>query len=88
VADSARALLVLRGGNHLDSLIERLREPKLRRGIEMILSGSMLPGDLLNLRFAFDLGLVATTSRGLSIANPIYRELIPRALSSHRTEQS
>jgi hypothetical protein len=44
----------------------------------------MLPADLLDddIRFTLDLGLVVTTPQGLAIANPIYREVIPRALTS------
>ena len=82
--EAAKEKLILRRDTHLDSLIERLREPRLRRVIEPLLTGEALPPDLLDddLRFAVDLGLVATTPQGLTIANPIYREVIPRALTS------
>lgn len=80
----AKERLILRQDTHLDSLIERLREPRVRRVIEPLLAGETLPSDLLedDLRFTIDLGLVVTTPQGLEIANPIYREVIPRALSS------
>jgi hypothetical protein len=52
--------------------------------IEPIVAGEALPPSLLDddVRFALDLGLVVTTPQGLAIANPIYREVIPRALTS------
>ncbi len=82
--ESAKERLILRQDTHLDSLIVRLREPRVRRVIEPLLAGETLPPDLLDddLRFTIDLGLVVTTPQGLEVANPIYREVIPRALSS------
>jgi hypothetical protein len=82
--EAAKESLILRRDTHLDSLIERLREPRVRRVIEPIVAGETLPPDLLDddVRFALDLGLVVTTKQGLEIANPIYREVIPRALTS------
>ena len=81
--DRAKEILIQRNDTHLDSLTERLREPRVRRVIEPILAGAAL-GDLPadDLRFVLDLGLVRTAdSGGIVIANPIYREVIPRALS-------
>jgi hypothetical protein len=82
--ESAKERLILRQDTHLDSLIERLRESRVRRIIEPLLAGDTLPPDLLDddLRFTIDLGLVVATAQGLEIANPIYREVIPRALAS------
>jgi len=84
VIEAAKEALILRRDTHLDSLIERLREPRVRRVIEPIVAGETLPPDLLDddVRFTLDLGLVVTTPQGLAIANPIYREVIPRALTS------
>lgn len=84
VIRAAKEALILRRDTHLDSLIERLREPRVRRVIEPIVAGETLSPDVLDddVRFARDLGLVVTTPQGLAIANPIYREVIPRALTS------
>ncbi len=84
VIQAAKEALILRRDTHLDSLIERLREPRVRRVIEPIVAGETLSPDVLDddLRFARDLGLVVSTPQGLAIANPIYREVIPRALAS------
>ncbi|MCK6590812.1 MAG: ATP-binding protein [Polyangiaceae bacterium] len=80
----AREILIERQDTHLDSLTERLREPRIRSIIEPMLAGTApfapLPND--DIRFAIDLGLVRLDpSGGLAIANPIYQEIIVRELS-------
>jgi hypothetical protein len=82
--DAAKEILVGRQDTHLDSLAERLREPRVRRIIEPIMAGDP-PADLPpdDVQFVCDLGLVRPTEGGgLVIANPIYREVIPFALAS------
>jgi len=81
--DRAREILIERRDTHLDSLVDRLREPRVRRVLEPILVGEFLPPDLLedDVQFVKDLGLVVSGPAGLEIANPIYREVIPRALA-------
>jgi hypothetical protein len=81
--ERARALLIERRETHLDSLAERLREPRVRRILEPMLAGLAL-GDVPedDLRFVQDLGLVRMAATGgLEVANPIYREIIPRTLA-------
>lgn len=84
VIDAAKEILIRRQDTHLDNLAERLREPRVRRIIEPILAGEALPAvpdD--DLRYVQDLGLVRPEGgAGLVIANPIYREVIPRSLAS------
>ncbi|NMO22112.1 ATP-binding protein [Pyxidicoccus fallax] len=82
--EHAKKLLIDRRETHLDSLAERLREPRVRRIMEPMLAGLAL-GDVPedDLRFVQDLGLVRMAQGGgLGVANPIYREVIPRVLSS------
>jgi DNA polymerase III delta prime subunit len=81
--DAAKEALLRRQETHLDSLAERLRESRVRRIIEPILAGTLLP-DVPDddLRYVIDLGLVRYADEGgLEIANPIYREVIPRSLA-------
>ncbi|NJL26735.1 MAG: ATP-binding protein [Thermoanaerobaculia bacterium] len=82
--DAAKEILILRRDTHLDSLVDRLREPRVRKVVEPILAGAHLADDVLadDVAFVKDLGLVASGRRGLEIANPIYREVIPRVLTS------
>jgi hypothetical protein len=82
--DQARDLLIQRNDTHLDSLAERLREPRVRAIIEPILAGDVMP-DVPedDRRFCLDLGLIRRASEGgLEVANPIYAEVIPRVLAS------
>ncbi len=82
--ETAKEALILRRDTHVDSLIERLREGRVRRVIEPILAGRFTSDEILDddVQFAKDLGLVSRGPRGLEIANPIYREVIPRALAA------
>lgn len=84
IISQAKEELIRRQDTHLDSLAERLREPRVRSIIEPILSGQALgnvPPD--DLRFVQDLGLVRLEPEGgLVIANPIYREVLPQVLAS------
>ncbi|MEB3228528.1 MAG: ATP-binding protein, partial [Synechocystis sp.] len=76
-------ILIQRQDTHLDSLAERLREDRVRNIIQPILAGEELP-DVPpdDLRYVLDLGLCQNSNgRGLEIANPIYQEVIPRALT-------
>ena len=81
--DTAKEILIQRQDTHLDSLAERLREPRVRRIVEPILAGTAMP-DVADddRRFVVDLGLLRrSTSGGLEPANPIYKEVIPRVLA-------
>jgi type II secretory pathway predicted ATPase ExeA len=79
----AKEILIVRQDTHLDSLAERLREPRIKAIIEPILAGLEL-GDIPNddIQFVIDLGLCKMHPQGgLTIANPIYREVLPRVLT-------
>ena len=82
----AREQLILRRDTHLDQLTDKLQEERVHRVIAPLLSGSadpeVRPDDLQYVR---DLGLVARDAP-LRIANPIYREVIPRDLTWDRQE--
>ncbi len=85
----AREELILGRQTHLHQLADKLREERVRRVIEPVLSGGgaraadkSSPDDVEYVR---DLGLLAR--RGpRSIANPIYREVIPRELMYARED--
>jgi len=78
----AKEILIYRQDTHLDSLAERLREKRVKNIIEPILAGQTLPDTLPDDRqYLIDLGLLRRDPMGgLVIANPIYREVIPRVL--------
>jgi len=82
--DRAANRLIERRDTHIDSLIERLREPRVERIIAPILAGEIVLGDRLDddLAYVEDLGIVESSTGHLKIANPIYHEVIPRALAA------
>jgi hypothetical protein len=81
--DAAKEELILRRDTHLDSLVERLHETRVRRVIEPVLTGSYTGADVYNddLLYVADLGLTTRPPAQIHIANPVYAEMIPRALS-------
>ena len=78
--------LILARVVHLDQLADKLREERVRRVIEPLLSGAP-EGNFSNrdLEYVQDLGLVAPDDP-IRIANPIYAEVVPRELT-HVTQE-
>ncbi len=77
----AREALILRRDTHIDQLAAKLREPRVRRVIEPLLSGEAGRYSELDFRYVRDLGLVGP-GPSLRVANPIYSEVLPRELTS------
>ena len=77
-----REQLILRRETHLDQLTDKLQEERVRRVVEPLLSGGLDPGAIPadDLQYVRDLGLVRTRDP-ITIANPIYQEVIPRDLT-------
>ncbi|MCO5760843.1 MAG: ATP-binding protein, partial [Chromatiaceae bacterium] len=82
--DQAKEYLILNRVTHLDPLADKLREERVRRVIEPMLAGTQMevvPED--DRQYLVDLGLLRRDGAGgLVVANPIYREVLPRALAS------
>ncbi len=80
--DDAREQMILDRESHLDQLAEKLKEQRVRRVIEPVLSGDLdsedIPDD--DTEYVEDLGLIKIDN-GIRIANPIYQEVIPRVLT-------
>lgn len=81
--DQAKEILIQRRDTHLDSLAERLRESRVRAIIEPMMAGRDLGNvPIEDVEFLLDLGLCRLDETGsLVIANPIYREILPRMLA-------
>ncbi len=85
----AREQLILQRVTHLDQLAHKLQEERVRRVIEPLLAGADI-GDSIaddDIHYVRDLGLV-TAQGPIAIANPIYREVIPRDLTYATQEMS
>lgn len=80
--DEAKERLILARATHLDSLLARLTEPRVRRIIEPLIAGDSMGGDDLedDAKYCRDLGLLAPKNP-VRVANPIYREVIVRVLA-------
>ncbi|MCL2779848.1 MAG: ATP-binding protein, partial [Polyangiaceae bacterium] len=83
--DEAKERLILRRDTHLDQLVDKLKEPRVRRVIAPILEGGewSQSASTEDRQYVVDLGLITVErSSGVRIANEIYREIIPRTLTS------
>ena len=78
---AAQEQLILRRETHLDQLADKLKEERVRRVVEPLLSGGEQRRFVdRDLEYVRDLGLVAQ-DRPLRIANPTYAEVVPRELT-------
>ena len=80
--DQAKERLVLSRATHLDQLIDKLKEDRVRRVIlPMILGEELDEVKEDDKTYCLDLGLIKKHPLGYQIANDIYRETIPRELT-------
>ena len=82
----AQENLIYRRDTHIDILIDKLSEPRVKRVIEPILANNeeaaegLMPSD--DIQYVADMGLIKREkSKTIRIANGIYREIIPRELT-------
>ena len=85
IAEQAIQNLILARGTHFDSLMERLKEPRVRKIIEpLILGEEIIDRDSDDYLYTRDLGLIRECPDGIiSPANRIYAEVMARALSGN-----
>lgn len=82
----AQERIIYRRDTHIDQLIDKLKEPRVKHVIEPILANSteavdgLIPTD--DIQYVEDLGLIKRQrGQSIRIANGIYREIIPRELT-------
>jgi hypothetical protein len=79
----AREQMILARETHLDALAYRLEDPRIRKIMEILMTGGTDPfltqGE--GFRLALDLGLVIRKQGTPSVANPIYREVLARQMT-------
>lgn len=75
--------LILRRDTHIDSLLERLKEDRVRRIIEPMILGEQVDTFSNDFYYTRDLGLIRVTpGKPVAPANPIYAEVIVRTLNA------
>jgi DNA polymerase III delta prime subunit len=82
LVEQAKENLIVQRQTHLDSLADKINDPRVRPIVMNIISGGDLPFDGAddNLRYCRDLGII-TSQSPVQFANPIYREIITRILN-------
>lgn len=76
--------IILRRETHIDQLMDKLREDRVRRVIEPILAGKSVEEGFIpeEVQYVIDLGLLRQDRNGaLHLSNRIYQEVIPRELA-------
>jgi hypothetical protein len=80
--------IILRRDTHIDSLLERLKEERVRKIIEPIIMGeSLFDRSSDDFQYVMDLGLISRAQGELTPANPIYAEVIARTLTYNMQQQ-
>ena len=83
IVTEAKKELILRRDTHLDCLIDKLNEEKVKKIVQAIINGDYIVFDKMDnsISYVRDLGIVSQSSP-LEFANPIYAEIIPRVMAS------
>jgi len=80
----AREQMILARETHLDALAYRMENPEIRKIMESLITGRADPllTESEGFRLCLDLGLVARINKTASVANPIYREVLARQMTT------
>ncbi|MFO0606526.1 MAG: ATP-binding protein [Polyangiales bacterium] len=81
--DAAKETIIVERRTHIDSLLAKLREERVRRVIDPMIAGSTVPASQLDddIAYVLGLGLCRVAEGRCEPANPIYREVIVRTLT-------
>jgi hypothetical protein len=83
ILSEAKQQLIIRRDTHLDSLVDKLKEDRVKRIVQAIINGDNIIFDILDddILYIRDLGIVGQKDP-LTFANPIYAEIVPRIMAS------
>ncbi|MBU0763866.1 MAG: ATP-binding protein [Bacteroidetes bacterium] len=85
IVTTAKENLIQRRDTHLDSLLDKLKEERVKNIVSNVISGDSPLYDTFNddLRYCIDLGIIKNEDNIISFSNHIYKEIIPRVLNYH-----
>jgi AAA domain-containing protein len=86
IIERSKEELILRRDTHIDALVDRLQEPRVCKILDSVIAGTLIEENYSvdDLQYLRDLGLIK--QKGIEIANPIYKEILPRELTYARQE--
>ena len=81
--ETAKETIIRARGTHVDSLMERLKEERVRRVVEPVILGDSVGASRNDddYRYVLDLGILREDGPNLVPANPMYAEIILRYLT-------
>jgi hypothetical protein len=83
LVNEAIQTIILRRDVHIDSLLDKLQDPRVQRVIEPLMLGEDIDTNSSDFYYVRDLGLIKATKQKIEPANPIYAEVIARTLNSY-----
>jgi hypothetical protein len=87
LVEEAVQAIILRRDTHIDSLLERLKEERVRKVIEPVIMGEdFYDRQSDDFHYVLDLGLITSIRGRVAPANPIYAEVIARTLTYNMQE--
>jgi hypothetical protein len=81
MAKQAVSNIILARGTHFDSLMERLKEERVRNVIQPLILDNFIGGNWDDYQYAKDLGLIKNDKK-TELANPIYAEIMVKTIKS------
>jgi hypothetical protein len=83
LAEQAIHNIIIRRDTHIDQLLEKLKEPRVRSVVEPLLLGEYIDASTEEFSYVSDLGIIRKTRDKIEFSNPIYNEVITRTLNAN-----
>jgi len=81
LVEQAARNIISRRDTHIDSLLDRLKEERVRKVLYPLIAGNTPDIDELDIQYCIDLGLIKTEGGRIKPTNLIYHEIMKRELS-------
>ena len=81
----AKQRLIIKREPHLDSLVDKRKEKRVKGVVQPIINGDRIVFDFLDddISYVRDLDIVKQTDP-LQFANPVYAEIVPRVMANDK----